>query len=402
MTIFAPPPAPVSTTGPVWNPAHPLWMAGFRSFFLLACLAGLSLPLLWAAMFASWLVFPAAPFSVVQWHAHEMFFGFGWAVLGGFLLTASKNWVGIRGYHGLPLLLLAAAWLFERAGMVFAGVWPLWLFKLSNHLFLIAIVVMLLATLIRHRKQDSFRDNFLFILALPLFPVAKELLLTPDYFQAGWAMSIGLFRLAFLIMLERTLSPFMAGAFRVSILRHAGLDMSIKLLALLMVFDTFLPASVGSGASLLLACLLAIRFAFWSPHLALRRLDIGVMYLGYVAIVAQLLLVFLDRLVQPAWIGALAVHVFTFGAMGLIPPAMLIRISKGHTGRKVVFDAADKLALWLMVLAFIARVLAPQLLPDGYLGWIVLAAACWFATFAILAWRLLPMLVAPRIDGREH
>jgi uncharacterized protein involved in response to NO len=29
-----------------------------------------------------------------------MFFGFGWAVLGGFLLTASKNWVKIRGYHG--------------------------------------------------------------------------------------------------------------------------------------------------------------------------------------------------------------------------------------------------------------------------------------------------------------
>ena len=42
----------------------------------------------------------AGPFSVVQWHAHEMFFGFGWAVMGGFLLTSTKNWVHIRGYHG--------------------------------------------------------------------------------------------------------------------------------------------------------------------------------------------------------------------------------------------------------------------------------------------------------------
>jgi uncharacterized protein involved in response to NO len=27
--------------------AHPLWLVGFRPFFALACLAGLSLPALW-------------------------------------------------------------------------------------------------------------------------------------------------------------------------------------------------------------------------------------------------------------------------------------------------------------------------------------------------------------------
>jgi hypothetical protein len=63
-------------------------------------------------------------------------FGFGWAVLGGFLLTSTKNWVQIRGYHGAALVFLAAAWLFERAGMGFGGHWPGWLFHLSNFLFL--------------------------------------------------------------------------------------------------------------------------------------------------------------------------------------------------------------------------------------------------------------------------
>ena len=33
------------------------------------------------------------------------------------------------------------------------------------------------------------------------------------------------------------------------------------------------------------------------------------------------------------------------GVMGLIIPAMLIRIAKGHTGRKVVFDRGDKAGL---------------------------------------------------------
>lgn len=41
----------------------------------------------------------------------------------------------------------------------------------------------------------------------------------------------------------------------------------------------------------------------------------------------------------------MSIHVFIFGVMGLIIPAMLIRISKGHTGRKVFFDTLDKLAV---------------------------------------------------------
>ena len=30
--------------------AHPLWLVGFRPFFILACLAGLSLPALWLTL----------------------------------------------------------------------------------------------------------------------------------------------------------------------------------------------------------------------------------------------------------------------------------------------------------------------------------------------------------------
>ena len=80
--------------------AHPLWLVGFRPFFILACLAGLSLPALWLTLHFGLIDAPALARPPLQWHAHEMFFGFGWAVLGGFLLTASKNWVSIRGYHG--------------------------------------------------------------------------------------------------------------------------------------------------------------------------------------------------------------------------------------------------------------------------------------------------------------
>jgi uncharacterized protein involved in response to NO len=81
---------------------------------------------------------------------------------------------------------------------------------------------------------------------------------------------------------------------------------------------------------------------------------------------------------------------------------MLVRISKGHTGRKAAFDALDKLALWIMMLAFVFRIIAPQIYPAGYTYWIYLAASCWFACFALLAWRYIPFLMQPRIDGKEH
>ncbi|MEW5888651.1 MAG: NnrS family protein [Pseudomonadota bacterium] len=381
---------------------HPLWLVGFRPFFALACLSGLALPVLWALLFSGAIPAPALSFSPVQWHAHEMFFGFGWALMGGFLLTATKNWVQVRGYHGPSLVFLAAAWLFERAGMWFEGAWPPLLFRLSNNLFLAAIVVMLMWTLVRYRVRDSFRDNYYFLLALPLFLVAKNLMLSPGQFAAGAGMTVALFRLAFLVMLERTLTQFMKNVFQAELLRHPVLDGTIKLLAVAMVFAPFMPALLAAGSGLLLALLLGARFAGWKPHLALRRLDIGIMYLGYLAIVAQLVIESLGRTAPLPWVGSVPVHLFTFGVMGLIIPAMIVRIAKGHTGRKVVFDGGDKLVLHIMILGLVLRVVAPQVYPAAYGAWIYLSAACWFACFSILAWRYLPFLAQPRVDGKEH
>jgi uncharacterized protein involved in response to NO len=148
---------------------HPLWLVGFRPFFSLAFLSGLILPILWVFIYSGVIAAPQTSFSIVQWHAHEMFFGFGWAVLGGFLLTASKNWVQVRGYYGYALKFLVSAWLFERIGMWFGGTWPPLLFLISNNLLIVAIVAMLMWTLLRNRRSDSYSDNYFLLLILPVF-----------------------------------------------------------------------------------------------------------------------------------------------------------------------------------------------------------------------------------------
>ena len=83
---------------------------GFRPFFLGAgVLALIALPL-WLAVLRGWL--PGDPYyGGTTWHAHAMLFGYGTAVIAGFLLTASRNWTGIATASGAELAGLAGLWL---------------------------------------------------------------------------------------------------------------------------------------------------------------------------------------------------------------------------------------------------------------------------------------------------
>lgn len=388
---------------------HPVWLVGFRPFFILACLSGVILPLVWALIFNGKLSVPTMSVPLIQWHAHEMFFGFGWAVLGGFLLTSTKNWVKIRGFHGNSLIFLTCAWLFERAGMTFGANWPVFLFLISNNIFLISLISMIVWTLVRHRSSDSYQDNLFFIIILPLFLISKNLMLSTEYFKLGTSMTLGIFRMAFLLMLERTLTQFMKSVFQVEILRNSFLDYSIKGLGFLLIFESLLPSTMlAQGLMFGLAFLLAIRFVFWKPFVAMKRIEIAVMYLGYLGIILNLLLLspfIVDLLFQVfniSLVGTVAVHFFTVGTMGLVIPAMIIRICNGHTGRKINFDFYNKFILWIMILGFIFRIIGPQLIPASYTLWILAAALCWGVSFSLIAWRYVPYLLKPRIDGKEH
>ncbi|MEW6164779.1 MAG: NnrS family protein [Pseudomonadota bacterium] len=382
---------------------HPLWSVGFRPFFILTCLAGLSLPLWWSLLFTG-AVPPALTFPVppLHWHAHEMFYGFGWALLGGFLLTASKNWVGVRGWHGGALVFLAAAWLLDRAAMSLGADWPPALFWLASGLFQTAVAAMLLWTLFFQRVRGAASDNYFFWIVLPLFLPAKFLIVQGDYFAIGAGMTLALFRVAFLVMLERTQVQFMRHAFRLEILCDPKLDQPIKWLGILLVFADVLPAPLGGLGELVLALLLIERFCHWHPRQAFSRLDIGIMYFGYLGIVAQLLVSGVGRFAELPWVGTVGVHLFTVGVIGPVVPAMIVRIANGHTGRPVSFTGIDKAVLWIMLAGFAARVVGPQFHPAGYALWLHLAATCWLAGFGVVLWRFAPLLLAPRVDGREH
>ncbi len=57
---------------------------------------------LWIAVISGDLELPTA-FDPVDWHAHELMFGYGAAIVCGFLLTAVPNWTGRLPVMGWPL-----------------------------------------------------------------------------------------------------------------------------------------------------------------------------------------------------------------------------------------------------------------------------------------------------------
>jgi uncharacterized protein involved in response to NO len=381
---------------------QPLWLVGFRPFFILAFITGAAFPPLWALMFSGRLALPAPALSPLQWHAHEMFFGFGWAVLGGFLLTASKNWVKIRGLHGGPLAIAVALWFVERFAVLGSALLPGWLRLIALNAFLLFVAGWVVWCLVRYRKQDAFSDNAFFVIALPMFLVAKNLLLFPETFATGSTMALGLFRVAFVVMFERTIPPFVSGAFGVTLMRKAPLDFAIKGLVLLAVFQSLLPAAVASGILMAAAVLLGVRLVLWKPWVALRTFGVGVMYVGYAGLVLHLVLEALRVWGVTVGIGSVATHAFTFLCMGIVIPAMLIRICQGHTGRPLLFTAGDRVAIGAIGVGAFFRLLATQLWPAQYSTWIAVSGAAWTICFGLIGFRLVPFLLRARVDGKEH
>ncbi len=48
-----------------------------------------------------------------------MLFGFGFAIVSGFLLTSVQSWTGIKGLQRTPLALVVATWISSRLLMAF-------------------------------------------------------------------------------------------------------------------------------------------------------------------------------------------------------------------------------------------------------------------------------------------
>lgn len=375
--------------------------AGFRPFFLGAALwSALAIPLWLALIDGRATLLTVLPVSV--WHAHEMIFGFGAAVVAGFLLTAIPNWTGRLPLQNGPLLLLVGLWAAGRAAlMLSARIGPAVAAALD-----LAFPLVFLAAIGREILAGRNWRNAPMLAALGVLLAANllvhlEALEITDTAAAGNRLGIATLLMLISLVGGRIIPSFTGnwlakhrrgaappapfGPFDIGVLALTGITL------LLWVIEPGLAmvpwASLVTGAAVLL------RLARWRGMPALRDPLLAVLHLGYAWVGVGFLLLAASGLADvlpPAAAG----HAFTAGAIGTMTLAVMTRASLGHTGRPLVAGPLTTAIYVLITLAAVLRVAAP--LTDAYVPALWLAGAAWSAAFGLFAVTYGRVLIAPR------
>lgn len=376
-----------------------LWNLGFRPFYLLAgVFAALSI-LGWAGQFAAWTgvhVYGGDP----RWHAHEMIFGFAFAVIVGFLFTAGHVWTNRPTPTGMPLAAIAALWLAARV-LVFAS-WPLSA-AAADCAFAIAAAVGIGIPLVSSRN----RRNYFFIpvlLGLGAASLAFKLGMVGIIdFPGERGLQVGLDLILFVItvMGGRVIPMFTASGIagtkpvRLLWLERTALGGVLVLLA----GDVLgLPPVAMAVIAAIAGLAHAARLALWKPWVTVAKPIVWILHLSYLWIPVHLGLRVLAALdILPL---TLANHALAVGAAGGIIIGMMTRTSRGHTGRPLQASRIETMCYLLVHLAAAVRVFLPLAGPEFQLAAIVVSGILWstaFAAFAVAYW---PILTQPRLDGK--
>lgn len=378
-----------------------IWNLGFRPFFL-AGTAWTTLQIaVWSLIQGGAL--PWAPLAnSTLWHAHEMIYGYGIAIIAGFLLTASQNWTGIPGVKGARLRGLVALWLLARVLSFFWEQAPL-LFALAD----LAFLPFLALALKPYLWQRSQRNNWAFfpvfgvffllnlfthlnVLGLTAFP-ARSCLYGAVYLTLVVIALIGGRVIPFF---TRAVLP-QAGAASLPALEGAA---SVALLAF-SAAGTFAEFSgVEAGLAFLAAALHGARWLLWRPWQAVKVPVLFVLHVGYLWLPVGLALKGLSSsgLLAPSP----ALHALTAGCIGTMIYGMITRVSLGHSGRPIRPGHAAVAGYFLVTAAALVRVGGPLLAPTSTVIAFVGSGTLWVLAHVVFLAVYAPILLSPRADGR--
>ena len=360
-----------------------IFALGFRPMYLLAGVyAALSVPL-WALQHAGWL-----PGANVLWHAHEMLFGYVFAVIAGFLLTAVRSWTGLGTPAGAPLAVIASLWLTARV----LALYSLPAAALADAAFAIAVAWGIGRPLVLSRNRNAF--FIAIVLALGAASIVFQ-----AYPRLALALGLDVVLLVMTVVAGRVVPGFTNNAIPgAGARRNAALETGCVASVLLLLVCDFLDSNIGAPVALAAAGLHAARLALWAPWKTRGRPILWILHLSYAWIVVHLALRGLAAFdLAPA---ALATHALTVGAIGGLTLGMMTRTARGHTARPLNAGRAETAAYLLVQGAAAARVLLPLALPSAYAAAIALSAVLWSAAFTVFAVAYYPILSRPRLDGQ--
>jgi uncharacterized protein involved in response to NO len=385
----------------------PLLRLGFRPFFLSGAIFSIVAIILWLLMYKG--TISLSPLGGgYWWHIHEMIFGFGGAIIAGFLLTAIQNWTGVRGAQGTVLLVLFLFWLAGRIVLLMPNILPSALITIIDLSFLPAVAYILAKPLIAIKQYR----NLFFVPVLLLFTLANlEMHLAiyyPQVFNITFAGYAGVMLVTFLmsVMAGRVAPMFTANGTKTAkatplpwLDKVTNGSLAIAVVSLLIEPITGFSSQFFGFILIVAGIFQTMRWLRWKPwitlgvpllwsfHLAIKFIAYGLIILGASYLIPEV----------PSshmW------HLLTVGGMGGLILAMISRVSLGHTGRPLSPPKAMTAAYIFITLATLVRAFGPWILPEKTLLFIDISGTFWLFAFGIFVITYAPMLMSARKDGR--
>lgn len=373
---------------------------GFRPFFLFGAL--------WAAV-ALALTLPAlsghlglpTTLTPIEWHAHELVYGYVPAVVAGFLLTAVPNWTGRLPVVGLPLLALFLLWLAGRIAMLTSA----WIGPLpaaaTDLVFLLALGAVIGREIVAGNSTRNLK-----VLAVVSLLFLGNALFHVEHIRgtdSGYGIRLGVAAAVLLIALiggrivpsftRNWLVPRGAGRLPAPMDRLDYGAMAVSAVAL-----ASWVVSPAAQATALLAALgflvNAARLGRWAGDRTTAEPLVLILHIAYAFVPIGFLLVALATL----WPGSVAptgaMHGWTAGAIGLMTLAVMTRASLGHCGRPLQATGPIQLIYLAALVAALSRVATAFGIEREVL--LHVSVTAWIAAFAGFVIVYAPLLARRR------
>jgi uncharacterized protein involved in response to NO len=386
-------PRGLSATGPI------LFSYGFRPFFLGGAIWACAAMVLWIAAVSGQIEI-GGEYGARAWHAHEMLFGFGSAIVAGFLLTAVPNWTGRLPVSGPPLMALFLLWCLGRIALLVPDEIGLLSAVVLEAAFLPMMLVVCVREIVAGRKWADLKV----IAGLGALTVANIGFHYETIAAEGADYSQRL-ALAGLTMMIVIVGGRMLPSFTRNWLNKAGrtdypvpynsFDAAVIVLTMpaLLLWVGAPESPLTAGATLVAASLHIVRLWRWrgwtthdEPLVIVLHLAYGFVPVGLLAIAAST--------VQIIDVTS-AIHVLTVGTVTTMMLAVMTRATRGHTGRELTASRMTCMCFSAIFLCALVRPAAEFDPAYAILAYSV-AAALWVGAFALYLFEYGPMLVARR------
>ncbi len=373
---------------------------GFRPFFLGGAIWAGAAMALFFLMLQGEAALPTA-FGVLEWHIHELLYGYVPAVVAGFLLTAVPNWTGRLPVTGWPLAALFGIWLAGRVAVATSALTGPLFTAAIDFIFLIALGAVAAREIVAGKNMRN-----LIVLVLVALLAAGNLVFHAEaagFGTANYGKRIGI---AAAILLISLIGGRVTPSFTRNWLAKSGPDnlpappgkfdalvlaVSVAALAVWIAVPETGATAVACG---LAGVLQFIRLARWKGLRTLSEPLVAVLHAAYIFVPLGFVLTALTAAFPAAVPPQAGIHAWTAGAVGLMTLAVMTRASLGHTGQPLAASPSI-VAIYLCTgMAAFARIVAafgvqPQIMLN-------LAALCWILAFWGFSAVFAPLLLRSR------